>query len=66
MRMSCNPQSELSCILGDWLLLSESHLIAYSIAARVLPRALGPYSPNVARTFLLVAKAVYIECPFFR
>ena len=35
MKLSYKLQSELSCILGDWLLLSELHLIERSIAARV-------------------------------
>ena len=62
MRLSYKPQSELSHTLGDWLLLSESHLIECDIAARVLPRGFGLYSPNIAPTFLLVTKAVCLMC----
>ena len=37
-----------------------SHPFECSIDARVLPRVFGTYSPNVARTFLLVTEAVCI------
>ena len=62
MRLSCKPQSELGYTLWDQLLFSESHLTVCSIAARVSPRGFGTYSPDVARTFLPVARAVCIVC----
>ena len=60
MRLSYKPQSGLRWTLGDWLLLSELHPVVSTIDARVLPRAVGLYSPNVAHTFILVTKAIYI------
>ena len=42
------------------LLLSESHPIVSTIDARVWPRAVGLYSPNVAHAFILVTEAIYI------
>ena len=60
MRLGYKPQSVLSYALGDWLLFSESHLIERNIAARVLPRGFGLYSPNVAHAFILVTKAICI------
>ncbi len=35
MKLGFKLQSELGYVLGDWLLLSELHLIERSIAARV-------------------------------
>lgn len=35
MRLSYKPQSGLRQTLGDWLFLSESHLIVSAIDARV-------------------------------
>jgi hypothetical protein len=58
MRLGYKPQSELGYTLGDWLLFSESRLIECNIAARVLPRGFGLYSPNIAPTFLIVTNAV--------
>ena len=60
MRLSYKPQSELRWILRDWLSLSGLHLVVSTIDARVLPRGFGLYSPNVAHTFILVTKAIYI------
>ncbi len=60
MRLSYKPQSGLRWTLRDWLLLSESHLVVSTFDARVLPRGFGLYSPNVAHTFILVTKAIYI------
>ncbi len=60
MRLGCKPQSRLRWTLRDWLLLSESHLAVSTVGARVLPRGFGLYSPNVAHTFILVAKAISI------
>ena len=62
MRLSYKPQSELRQILEDWLLLSELRPIVSTIAARVLPRGFGLYSPNVAHTFILVTQAICILC----
>ena len=60
--MGCNPRSGLRQTLRGWLLLSELHLIVYTIDARVSPRGFRLYSPNVARTFLPVTRAVCILC----
>ena len=60
MRLSCKPQSGLRWTLRDWLLFSELHPVVSTIDARVLPRAVGLYPPNVAHTFILVTKAIYI------
>ena len=52
MRMSYNPQSELSALLGDLLLLSELRPIVARIVQRVWPRKFRAYRPTVAHTFL--------------
>ncbi len=62
MRLDYKPQFELGYMLRDWLLFSESHLVEYNIAARVLPRGFRLYPPNIAPTFLLVTKAVCLMC----
>ena len=60
MRLSYKPQSGLGWTLRDWLLLSELRLAVSTIAARVLPRAFGLYSPNVAHAFIPVTEAICI------
>ena len=62
MRVSCNPQSELRCSLGDYLTLSGSELIVCTIVCRVWPRRFGLYRPTVALSFLGFASAVALEC----
>ena len=52
MRVSYNPQSELSALLGDLLLLSELHPIVTRIVQRVWPRKFRAYRPTFAHTFL--------------
>ena len=65
MRVSCNPQSELRCRLGDYLTLSGSELIVCTIVCRVWPRRFGLYRPTVALSFLNVTVAVELECASF-
>ena len=64
MNLNCKVQSELSCVLGDLLLLSELRLIVRSIAARVYPKGFGachlsltaPSSPLLEQS---------VQCAFF-
>ncbi len=37
-----------------------SHPVVFTVDARVLPRGFGLYRPNIAHTFILVTKAIYI------
>ncbi len=60
MRLGYKPQSRLRWTLRDWLHLSVLHPVVSTFDARVLPRGFGLYSPNVAHTFILVTKAIYI------
>ena len=60
MGLGYKPQFGLGQTLRDYLHLSVSHPVVFAIDARVLPRGFGLYSPNVAHTFILVTKAIYI------